>query len=408
MDILIVSRCLPSPIDRGDRLILHHLLRELGARRHRSDLVAFYQREEDLDERARSAALCHDFEAIRERPRAAWRYAARLLRPFPGSARRSWNPEMWAAVARRLQSRRYDVVHLFGGIQVYELRDLVAPHPSIIVPYESHGLFLDRAITDAKSAWERLRSRVERQIARQYERVMFDGFDRIVMISAADRDAVWQGTPSAPIVVIPNGVVVEDFVTPGRVRGGAVLVLVGNYAYGPNARAADMLVRDVLPLIKARVPDARVMLVGPDPAGAVSSLAAPDVELTGWVPSTRPWLARATCSVAPITQGAGMKNKILEAMAAGLPVVTTPIGCDGLAVVDGEHAFVRTDAAGLAEAAVRVLQDPALQERLGTAGQQLVRARYAWPAVARQYEALYADAIDARKTTNAPRTEGAR
>jgi glycosyltransferase involved in cell wall biosynthesis len=111
------------------------------------------------------------------------------------------------------------------------------------------------------------------------------------------------------------------------------------------------------------------------------------------VPDIAPYLARAVCLIAPITQGAGMKNKILEAMSAGLPVVTTPMGCDGLSVVDGEHLLLGANASELAEAAIRLMEDDALAERIGTAAQRLVAMHHAWSRIAARYEELYAEAI---------------
>lgn len=397
MDILIASRCLPYPLHHGDRLILHHLLRGLGERGHRCDVVAFYQRPDDLRERARSAELCHEIEAIPERKRGALSYVARLARPFPRTARQSWNPRLWQALDNRLRTRRYDIVHLFGGVQVYECRDLVRRLPTIIVPYESHSLLLERAVADARSVSERVRTRAASFVARRYEGMMFTGFDRVVVISDVDRRALLRVAPSLRVSVIPNGVHVEADDSTHQPHPGPTVVFVGNYGYLPNVRAAISLVTEVLPLVKAHRPDVRVTLVGAEPPDAVRSLAGPDVEVTGWVPSVGPYLARAACFVAPMTQGAGLKNKILEAMAAGVPVITTPIGCDGLAIVDEEQALVRTEAAGLAEATLRLLGDDALGARLAIAGQTLVRDRHTWPAVARQYEALYGEVIAERQ-----------
>jgi glycosyltransferase involved in cell wall biosynthesis len=139
------------------------------------------------------------------------------------------------------------------------------------------------------------------------------------------------------------------------------------------------------------VPGARASIVGPGAPAPLRALAGRDVEITGWVDDVRPALARATCLVAPIRQGAGMRNKLLEALAAGVPVVATPLACDGIAVTPGEDALLGTTPGDLAAAAVRVIRDAGLRARLAHGGRRLVEEAYTWGHVAAAYEALYAE-----------------
>jgi glycosyltransferase involved in cell wall biosynthesis len=392
MEVLIASRCLPWPLVEGDRLILHHLVRELTARGHGCDIVAFGSADEGRESLTRSASVCRELRVVGERRRSRWQYLARLARPFPRAADGAWNPEMWRAVEERLAARRYDVAHVFGGSPVYELRHLVTRIPAIIAPYESYSLLLERAGADASDACERVKLRAALAVARRYERVMFRGYSRVVVLTDRDRDTLLRLAPDLPVAVIPNGV--RANATAPAPADPPELLFVGNFGYAPNVRAATRLVRDVLPRVRRRRPDVRVVLVGAGPPPAVEALAkAQGVALVGQVPDVAPFLARAAALVAPITQGAGMKNKILEAMAAGRPVVTTPMGCDGIAAVDGVHVLLGTGADALADAVLAVLEAPELGERIGRQGRALVDARYAWGAVAASYEALYAAVV---------------
>jgi glycosyltransferase involved in cell wall biosynthesis len=393
MDVLFVSRCLPYPTREGDRLILGHLLAHLRGRGHRCDLVALD--EAPASGAGRAAAVEQDpgIEVVPARPRHPLQYATRLLRPFPGDAAHCWNPALWRTVERRLAARHYDVVHLFGGIQVYELRGLVAGRPTVITPYESYSLRLERACAAARSTVSRTRIRLRLAAARAFERVIFNGFDRVVVLGEPDRAALLALQPSLPIEVIPNGV--ELNTVPRDVRE-PVLVFVGNYAYEPNVHAARLLALDVLPRVKRHVPEARAVLIGPEPPPGLRALASPDVVLTGWVDDVRPSLARAAVVVAPLAEGAGMKNKILEAMAAGAPVVTTPVGCDGIAAIDERDVLLASTPEATAEAVVALLRDTARAERLGAAGRALVRSSYRWEDVAGRYERLYAELAAAR------------
>ena len=118
------------------------------------------------------------------------------------------------------------------------------------------------------------------------------------------------------------------------------LLFVGNYEYAPNQDAARILVERVLPRVRQALPDARLQLVGANPPGWLQALAADHIEVSGRVPDVAPYLARATVFVCPLRMGAGLKNKVLEALAMGIPVVATPLSVDGIAVRDGESALI--------------------------------------------------------------------
>ena len=195
------------------------------------------------------------------------------------------------------------------------------------------------------------------------------------------------------ITVIPNGVDGEYFAPRAVPDGPPTLIFVGNFAYGPNQLAATSLVREVLPAVRASIPAARLTLVGADPPPAIRRLASDAVTVTGWVPDVRPYLAAATCFVSPLTEGAGMRNKILEALAMEVPVVATPLSCDGIGVHPGQDVLFGPTPPALANQVVALLGDQALRRRIGQAGRVLVTREYSWEAVASRYEALYAEVI---------------
>jgi glycosyltransferase involved in cell wall biosynthesis len=407
MRVLMVSRCLPLPLHYGDRLILNNLLRELRTLGHRCDLIALCQGPGDFDEVPGSAVLCDEIIPVPERPRSPLQYLWRLGRPFPDAPGQCWQPEMWRAIEERLASVSYDLVHVFGGIQVYEVRNLVRRLPAIIVPYESYTLWLERSQGQARTTLESLRTSAALAVMRRYERLMFSGYDRVVVLTTADRDALRRLAPGLDPAVIPNGVLMRPDSANRRRGRRPTIVFVGNYAYDPNIRAAAALVRDILPFVRAHVPDARIVLVGANPPAAISSLASECVEVTGFVPDVRPYLESADCFAGAITVGAGMKNKILEAMAEATPIVTTPIGCEGIGAVDGRHLLLGRTMAELADGVIRVLQDPALAARLGEAGRRLAAERYSWDEVARRYTALYAEVVAERRQASGRGREAA-
>lgn len=386
MHLLFLSRCPPAPLFLGDRLIVYHLARELSARGHTLDLIALDDRTETPDDRALYAPFFRSITLLPEPVRSPAAYLRRLIgRHFPRSAEEAWSPDLWRAAESALREHTYDAIQLFGGIHVYELAELVKGRPAVITPYESYALFLERQIAAAPRSPA---LRVQRTVARAFERFMFTPFGRTVVVSDRDRDALLAANPSLSVSVIPNGVDLSRFPLPTAPRTPGVLLFTGNFEYGPNADAALILARDILPAVRTQYPSATLWLVGNAPPPEVRALASDTITVTGRVSDMLPWLQQAAVFVSPLRFGAGIKNKVLEALAAGLPVAGTPLSFDGIAVEDGQSALV-APLDGLADAATRVLSDAALAERLSTNGRALIESGYTWAQAAEQYERLY-------------------
>jgi glycosyltransferase involved in cell wall biosynthesis len=169
-------------------------------------------------------------------------------------------------------------------------------------------------------------------------------------------------------------------------------------SFGPNIAAARWFATDVLPRLRSRCPDAHFTIVGRDPDPSVLALAsAPGVTVTGRVDDVRPYLARAAVVVAPLVSGSGIKNKVLEALAMGRPVVATPLAVEGLVATAGEDLVVASGADGVADAVADLLADEPRADAIAAAGRRLVERRYSWRAAADRYAALYAELAASRR-----------
>lgn len=391
--ILLISRCPPYPLHLGDRLIIWHLARELASRGYAIDLLALYDRESDRGKIDKYSRFFRHIDLFAEPRRNNFVYLRRLLAPgarFASTAERSFCPPLWRRVSERLKGYEYDLVHCFGSVSVFEFHPLFAHLPNLITPYESHALYLQSAARQGKlSAWLRL------PVARGYERFMFTPYDRTVVISEADRALLLGLQPALAVDVIPNGIELERFRPHDAERDPHTLLFVGNYEYTPNQDAARILVESVLPRVRQAVPQARLKLVGNNPPDWLRGLASDRVEVTGYVPEVTPHLAGATAFVCPLRIGAGLKNKVLEALAMGIPVVATPLSVDGIDVRDGESALIAPDDR-IAEMTIEVLKDASLRERLAKNGRALIEARHSWARVATRYERLYDEICRAR------------
>jgi len=400
VDLLLISRCPPFPLHHGDRLIPYHLSRELAARRHLIDLLAFYDQPADLADIPRYERHFRSVTLIREPRRSLASYWLRAILPgrrFPHRAQASWSPEMWHAIQDKLAQHAYDVVHLFGGVQVYEYHALAAPLPNVIVPYESYSLWLERAIREARTPLARAAAQMRRGMARRFERFMFTRYDRVVVLTDRDAEALRALNPATPTVTIPNGVDLDFFTPTGYEPDEPALLFTGNYDYPPNLDAALRLVRDIFPRVRQAVPGARLTLVGGNPPAALRAWASDDVLIPGRVPDLRPYFECALVYVSPLRLGAGIKNKVLETLAMQTPLVATPLSCDGIPVEDGRHVLLATRDDEFVERIVALLRDPARRAMLAQSGRRLVEEQFTWQRVADLYEALYLDVICARR-----------
>ena len=384
MKLLIISRCPPYPLHLGDRLILWHLAKNLQARGFTLDLLALAQFESDWQEIGEYQTFFHHVELFKEQKRSPMSFAQRLVQPYPQNAGQAWQAELWQAIEKRLSQEKYDAVQLLGGVQVYEFAVLLKGLPTIITPYESYSLYLKRLIAEQGG----LAPRITRLITRRFESFMFSPYRHTVVLSAEDKTELLGINPKLKIEVIPNGIDLDYFDGHQEQRKAATLLFVGNYEYFPNVDAALLLAQRILPEIQRSIPDARLQLVGNAPPPELLALQSDSVEVTGRVPDIRPYYAQATAFICPLRIGAGIKNKLLEALAMRLPIVATPLSIEGIAAKQGEELIV-ADLENIAASTIDLLQNPALQTKLAANSRALIEKQYSWQLVTDTYMRLY-------------------
>jgi glycosyltransferase involved in cell wall biosynthesis len=219
----------------------------------------------------------------------------------------------------------------------------------------------------------------------------------VVAMSDSDAEAMKDLMPKLDVRIVPNGVDIDYFSALKRETGSISKILyVGFFSWLQNAEAAEALILKVWPEIKKNVSKSKLWIVGKNITDRIKSLASAEVEVTESIPDIRDAYRSSSVLVAPIKGPGGTRLKILEAMASSLPVVTTPIGAEGLGLEDGKEALIRTSERELAEAAVNILRDKNLAAKLGRTGKMFVETNYSWSKSADLLDKLYKEVVSTK------------
>lgn len=332
-----------------------------------------------------------------------------LTSSLPDMALRNAAPAYAAALSDLLATQRFAIVHA-ASIEMarYGLHARRYQQDAHLVLDEFNAEYvLQRraALTDLRSRSSKFEhpellmsagySLVQWRKLVSFERRVLRAYDRVLAVSEEDRQALLRLAPQTPISIVPNGVDTVYFQPDDSQRDGALkphtIVFTGTLNFRPNVDAVRWFVRQVLPLVRAQQPAARCVIVGKSPSSAVWSLHDGDgVEVRADVPDVRPFIAGAAVYVVPMRMGGGVRLKLLEALAMRAPVVSTSMGAEGVAGLEpGVHALIADDPQAFAQAVLRLLGDPDLGQRIGTAGRALVTARYEWDVIVPALERVY-------------------
>lgn len=223
----------------------------------------------------------------------------------------------------------------------------------------------------------------------RYELRALPQCDLVIAHSQADAQALRRWLPRLRVEYVPSGIDLAEWPACfGRAIENQVL-FVGNYAHPPNVEGALWLAREVWPLVLRARPQARLTLAGRAPPPAIQALASASVAVPGTLADLRPLYAGASLVAAPIFWGSGVRVKLLEALACGLPVVSTALAAEGIGLREGTSALFAERPAEFAAAIVRLLADAALRERLGAAGRAIAERDYDWARIGERLAALY-------------------
>lgn len=425
MKLLLLTPQLPYPPQQGTTLRNFNIIKHL-APRHAITLLSFGTPDE-LQNAAPLRDLCQRIETApyptRSLRQRAW---TTLTSPLPDMALRLQSTALHAKFDALVHAESFDIIQIEGIEMARYALNPQSPISNLQLVFDDHNAeyVLQRTAFQADvrhpARWHAaLYSLIQWKKLERYERALCHLAHRIVVCSEADaralrvllgnRESEAEGNVQrsvfsetdvgrqssvvgqGKITVIPNGVDTEFYTPREPARDEPTLVFTGKMDFRPNVDAMLWFAREILPRVRAAIPHARLIIVGQKPTPPIRALAhQPGITVTGWVADTRPYIADAAIYVVPLRMGSGTRLKVLEAMAMGKAIVSTPRGIAGLELIPHREIVLADTADDFARAIIALWRAPAHRRVLGRNARARAEARYDWRHIIPQFEAVYA------------------
>jgi len=402
MNILFVVKEFPHSHVIGGPIIIYNRIKYLSAR-HTVSCIAFAPHEPTEEQIDSLARYCRELRLVPPPPRrsAARRAIDFFAGPVPPYFMLNYSQEMYSELRRMVSSFSYDVAiseysmvaqYLYGNQDLAGVKRVMSVH-------ECYYLARRKVLEVQGASREGLAALLQLKGLKKFEFDMYADADKVLTLTPEGREELLVIRPDLDIAVVPHGVDVDGF-TPQKSRPDhpPTVMFLGNFPHDPNRDAMVFFAREAWPLIRQEVPGARFLVVGRGPTPDMLELAAqdPSIEITGEVDSVKPYFDRADVFVCPVRMGGGFRGKVLEAMACGVPVVSTPLGAEGLPASDGENVLLAGTAPGLARSVLRLLSDEGLREKVAANARELMVENFSWQSGVRILEGVLEQVVGSK------------
>ena len=412
MRILFLTQIIPYPPDAGPKVKTWHVLRYLVDSGHEVILASFVREEEQQHMKALQS-LCtevHTVPIVRSRLLDAkyWFQSHFTGRPF--LIERDDLSAMRELVGEQLATKSIDAIHADQLTMTQFAINNEADHLPYTV-FDAHNAVwtIVERMQQNSAIYLKPIIKLEAQRIKQYEGMVVEKYNHTLTVTEVDREALFEardtylnnsndivssheGNRFPLISTFPITVDTEKLAPIDRQPGSKNIMTLGTLHYPPNADGIRWFIREVFPLIRDRVTDVTVTIVGKNPPQDLIQLAAkesPRIDITGYVTDLKPYMESAALMVVPVRAGSGMRVRILEAFARAMPLVTTTVGLEGIDAKIGEDVLVEDTPEGFANAVVQLLEDEVLQAQLAKNGRLIAQERYYWKTGLKGLDDIY-------------------
>jgi glycosyltransferase involved in cell wall biosynthesis len=382
MKILVLAERFPGTLHCGAELLLYRLLEGFSRNGHSVDVLAFESSPpEDEELRKRVCNFCRKVGLFMEMPKSSWISPKRwidLFSPVTAGTLALRTPEFCEALKALAEGDSYDIA-IFCALRMTDFIDRVKAKAKLAFPIDCHSLAWERAKRPNqlfnRLNWELHRCKVK------YAEVRYDRFDSCVLVAEEDAVRARQISPKARIFCIPNGVDTDYFNPSASETEKATVGFIGAMSHEPNVDAVAWFAREVWPRVRSRNERAKFYIVGADPPPQVWELARnhPGIVVTGTVPDVRVYLNRLEVIVVPMQSGGGIKNKVLEALSSGRPVVANQLAVASIShLKNGENLIFSETPEQFADSILSLWNDADRRKHLGQNARNLAVQHHSW------------------------------
>lgn len=396
MKILMITPYLPYPLFSGGQIRTYNLLKNL-APKYQITLASFIRDESEEKYQKELAPFCQKIILFKRR-RAFSPVNVFLagVTPYPFLVSIYFDPFVKNRLKKELSAERYDLIHAETFYVMPNIPDTQIPIFLVeqVIEYLVYQRFVESLplltilakpflfLDVAKIKW--------------WERYFWKKAKRLAAMSEEDRLFIKNHQPNLKIDIIANGVDVAYFAQTKKLKFRHPTVLfVGQFKWLPNRDATIFLVSQIWPKIKAKIPNAHLLIVGRNPPREILKFASKDIRVDGQVDDIRTAYSRANVLLAPIRNGRGTKYKILEAMSTKTPIVGTKLAMEGINITNGKEAFIAETAQSLADQTIKILKNPKLGQKAALAAYNLVKREYNWPKISAKLDQVYQEVAGA-------------
>lgn len=395
MNILFITPYTPSPI----RVRALYFLRSLTERGHHVTLLFLSENEIPSSKLTNLNSLeSYGFELPK------WKSLFNCLQALPTNlplqSVYSWNDRLANKIQSILSNQKIDIVHVehLRGVK-YALKIKKNFNvPIVWDSVDSISLLFRQTQNNHPRKYLRWLIKFELQRTEKFEKFLATQFEKVLVTSKKDQDEFLTLSPSSPVEVLTNGVDTDYFSPiPANQRLDNVILISGKMSYHANVNMALFAIQEIMPLVWKKNPNIHLWVVGKDPPSTIQQYSAnPRIQITGTVPEILPYLQKATISLAPLNYGAGVQNKVLEAMACGIPVIASPLAVSALNVLTGREVLVANNPQNYADYILNLISNPQMGYQIGNAGREYVEREHSWNLIGQKLENIYQESIQSK------------
>lgn len=392
MRILFLEHLFPLPADSGGKIKSYSVLKALASC-HEVAMLTYWRAEDDTKHVQDLLETCVSVTRVpicRSKAADLRDAAVSLMSGSSFIVRRDFRKQMAAEFRRVVKEFRPHAVHI-DHLQMAQFVEFDSDYFTVLDQHNVEHVIIRRIADTAENPAVRFFARREWPRLRDYELMACRRSGLVLTVSEEDRSELCRLEPSLENVhAVPIGIDFERYSNVQPAYGSPNVLFTGTMYWPPNVDCVQYFCRDILPLVRQRVPECTFTIAGHKPSEPVKRLAAErGVEVTGYVEDDREVAGRCGVFVVPLRSGSGVRVKILNAMAMGLPVVSTSVGAEGIDAVSGEHLIIADSPTDFADAVADLLADARLAQRIGGAARQLAGEKYSWQKAGERVLDLY-------------------